>query len=274
MMDDTKRSERAGSQSDDGPQPLVPPREDLTARLADLGQRLVLDEHQYWRVPEGWTEAEVRELAAQLGMPLDIMAHGALIAAGAAMPGNRSPLDAGIPRFDFQAVEARHSMRRLNESANRLSRADRLAVLDCQGRGCRRRLGEVVTRPSPGAVTPDGTIEPDWTTDGPVFTIFGPFEREPSRTMGEYRLRGPKESITAPTQSITLRGHRLREDGTLDPAEVPLGPVEKIAIVCGCGYRNIVSLSTLSAIAEAARAAIDGGLTKGPQESEPNRNKR
>ncbi len=266
MMDHPKRPEPAGPLADEKPQALVPPRADLTARLADLGQRLVVDEHQYWRVPEGWTEAEVRELAAQLGMPLDIMAHGALIAAGAAMPGNMSPWDAGIPRFDFQAVEARHSMRRLHESANRLSRADRLVVLDCQGRGCRRRLGQVVTGPSPGAVTPDGTVEPDWTTEGPVLTIFGPFEREPSRSRGEYRLRGRKESVTAPTQSITLRGHRLREDGTLDPAEVPLGPGEKIAISCGCGHQNIVSLSALSAMAEATRAAIDGGPTRGPQE--------
>ena len=252
----------------------MPLRDDLAAKLDDLGLRLVLDEQQYWRVPEGWTESELRELAAKMGIPLDNMAHHAVISARGAMPGHMSPWDAGIPRFDFQAVEARHSMRRLNESANRLSRADRLVVLDCQGRGCRRRLGEVVTRPRSGAVTADGTIEPDWTTEGPVLTIFGPFEREPSRRMGEYRLRGRKESVTAPTQSITLRGHRLREAGTLDRAEVPLGPGEKIAIVCGCGHQNIVSLSALSAMAEAARAAIDAGLTRGPQAPEPNRKKR
>jgi hypothetical protein len=166
------------------------------------------------------------------------------------------PYHAGVPGID--PLEGRHAMRRLAESANRLSRADRLLVLDCQGRGCRRRLGQVLTRPRGGAVTPHGTIEPDHFTDGPVLAIFGPFDQTSRGVPGEYRLRGRTESVTAPTQSITLRGHRMRDDGTFDPEEVPLGPGQQIVIVCGCGHRNQVNMSALSATVEPARAAIDG----------------
>jgi hypothetical protein len=254
-MDDPTRREQAAPRADDAPKPPVIKLDDLAAKLDDLGKRLVLDEHLYWLVPEGWTETSLRELAAQVGIPLDIMAHRAVIAARGVMPGNRSPWGAGIPQFDFEAVTGRHARRRLNESANRLSQTDRLVVLKCQGRGCRRRLGQVVTRPSSGAATSDGTIEPDWTTEGPVLIIFGPVE--PGSRPGEYRLRGRKESVTAPTRGITLRGHKVREDGTLDPSEVPLGPGERIAIVCGCGHENVVSLSALSSMAELARAALD-----------------
>lgn len=267
-MDDPTRPE-AGLPDDGAPRPPESQREDLAAKLDDLGRRLVLDEHQHWRVPEGWTEAELRDLATQMGISLDIIAHLAVIAARGEIPGNRSPWDVGIPQFDFEAVNGQHARRRLSESANRLPRNDRLLVLDCQGRGCRRRLGQVVTRPSAGAVTPDGTIEPDWTTHGPVLIIFGPFERDPSRSQGQYRLRGSQESVTAPTQGISLRGHKLRADGTLDPTEVPLGSGQRISILCGCGHENVVSLSALSAMAESARAAIDGVLPKRPRDPEP-----
>ena len=166
------------------------------------------------------------------------------------------PYDAGVPGID--PLEGRHAIRRLAESANHLSRADRLLVLHCQGRGCRRRLGQVLTRPRGGAVTRDGTIEPDYFTDGPVFAIFGPFDQTSPSVPGEYRLRGRKESVTAPTQSITLRGHRLRDDGTFDPEEAPLGPGHQVVIVCGCGHRNEVNMSTLSTTVEPARAARAG----------------
>jgi hypothetical protein len=165
-------------------------------------------------------------------------------------------LGARVPGKD--PVEARHSLRRLAESANRLGRADRLLVLDCQGRGCRRRLGQVLTRPGRGAVTPDGEILADPFTDGPVLAIFGPFDDSPGGNSGEYRLRGRKESVTAPTQTITLRGHYLRNDGSFDPEELPLGPGQQVVIICGCGHRNEVNTSALSAMAEPARAAIDG----------------
>jgi hypothetical protein len=155
-------------------------------------------------------------------------------------------------------VARRHSGRRLTENANRLSAPDRVFVLDCQGRGCRRKLGQVLTRPGRGAVTPDGEILPDHYTDGPILTIFGPFDPSPDGDPNEHRLRGKKESVTAPTMSIPLRGHRVLDDGTWDPAELPLEAGNQIVIVCGCGHRNEVNLSVLSAAAELARAAIDG----------------
>jgi hypothetical protein len=148
-------------------------------------------------------------------------------------------------------------MRRLRESANRLSRPDRLFVLDCQGRGCRRRLGQVLTRPQGGGTTPDGKIEPNFFTHGPVFVIFGPFDDTQPAVKGEYRLRGTKELITAPGHAITLRGRLTREDGTVDTAELPLGPGHSLVLVCGCGHRNVVNVSALSERAEMARAALD-----------------
>jgi len=155
-------------------------------------------------------------------------------------------------------VARRHTGRRLTENANRLSAPDRVLVLHCQGRGCRRRLGRVLTQPGRGAVTPDGEILPDHFPDGPVFVIFGPFDLSPDANPEEYRLRGKRESVTAPPVSIPLRGHRVLDDGTWDHAELPLEPGNQIVIVCGCGHRHEVNLSALSAMAEPARAAIDG----------------
>ena len=162
--------------------------------------------------------------------------------------------DAGVPADD--PVAARHARRRLLESANRLSRPDRLLVLDCQGRGCRRRLGQVLVRPQRGGTTPDGRIEPDYFTDGPVLVIFGPFDATPP-AQGEYLLRGRQASMSAPTKAIPLRGHRIRKDRTLDPTELPLGPGHAVVVVCGCGHRNTVSMSALSEWAERARDALD-----------------
>jgi hypothetical protein len=148
-------------------------------------------------------------------------------------------------------------MRRLRESANRFTRPVRLMVLDCRGRGCRRRLGQVLTHPQPGGTTPDGTIEPNYFTDGPVLVIFGPFNETRQAVPYEFWLRRMKESITAPTHAITLRGHPIREDGTVDPAELPLGPGRRVVVICGCGHRNVISLSALSEHVEKVRAALD-----------------
>lgn len=161
----------------------------------------------------------------------------------------------GVPSGD--PVETRHAMRRLRESSNRLSRPDRLLVLDCQGRGCRRKLGQVLTHPERGGATPDGTIEPNFFTEGPVLMIWGPFASEPSTAVREYTLRGTKASMTAPLHTLTLRGHRVREDGSIDPAELPLGPGHSVVIVCGCGHRNVVSMSALSEQVELVRSALD-----------------
>jgi hypothetical protein len=148
-------------------------------------------------------------------------------------------------------------MRRLRKEANRLSRQDRVLVLDCRGRGCRRRLGQVLVRPERGGSTPDGTIEPNFFSEGPVLVIWGPFDGNAPTAQGEYILLNRKESMTAPTHTVTLRGHLIRPDGTLDPAEVPLGPGHRIAILCGCGHRNVVSLSALSEQVELVRGALD-----------------
>jgi len=148
-------------------------------------------------------------------------------------------------------------MRRLRVSANRLTREDRLLVLGCQGRGCRRKLGQVLTRPQRGGVTPDGEVEPNKFTEGPVLIIWGPFASDPGAADGEYVLRGAKASMTAPVHTVTLRGHLVRDDGTIDPAELPLGPGRNLAITCGCGHRNVVSLSALSERVELVRAALD-----------------
>jgi hypothetical protein len=166
---------------------------------------------------------------------------------------DRAPREASI-----DPVARRHSGRRLSESANRLSRPDRLLVLDCQGRGCRRRLGQLITRPGRGAVTPDGEILPDPFPDGPVFTIFGPFDTSPDANPDEYRLRGKRESVTAPSVAIPLRRRRLVDDGTSNSVEMALERGVRIVIVCGCGHRNMVNLSALSALGEPARAASDG----------------
>jgi hypothetical protein len=115
----------------------------------------------------------------------------------------------------------------------------------------------VLARPERGGVTPDGTIEPNFFTDGPVVVIWGPFASDPSTAESEYTLRGKKASITAPTHTVTLRGHRVRQDGTIDPTELPLGPDRSIVIVCGCGQRNLVSVSALSGQLELVRAALD-----------------
>jgi len=142
-------------------------------------------------------------------------------------------------------------------SANRLSREDRLLVLDCHGRGCRRKLGQVLTHPERGGVTADGVIEPNKFPEGPVLVIWGPFASDPSSADGEYKLRGRKASTTAPVHTVTLRGHRVLEGGIIDQAELPLGPGRRIAITCGCGHRNEVSLSALSELGERVRAALD-----------------
>ncbi|MGA2514475.1 MAG: hypothetical protein ABSG37_12790 [Candidatus Limnocylindrales bacterium] len=65
--------------------------------------------------------------------------------------------------------------------------------------------------------------------------------------------------MTAPVHTVTLRGHRVRKDGTIDPAELPLGPGRSIVIVCGCGHRNELSLTALSEQVELVRAALDAG---------------
>jgi hypothetical protein len=131
-------------------------------------------------------------------------------------------LKAGV--FPVDPLEARHASRRLRKSANQLSRPDRLLVLDCQGRGCRRQLGQVLTHPPGGGNTPDGTIEPTMFTDGPVLEVWGPFAPDPRSGNGEFILRGRKASITAPKHTVTLRGRRVRPDGTIDPEELPSGP--------------------------------------------------
>ncbi len=63
--------------------------------------------------------------------------------------------------------------------------------------------------------------------------------------------------MTAPLHTLPLRGHPVREDGTLDPAEIPLGPGHATAIICGCGHRNNVNLSALSERLELVRRALD-----------------
>ena len=154
------------------------------------------------------------------------------------------------------SADARHAMRRLSEASNRLTRADRFLVLKCQGRGCRRRLAQVVVRPGRGTLTPDGRIEPDRFTDGPQLTLFGPLESSTGTVQGEYRLRG-RESVAAPGLSISLRGHQVRHDGSIAPEEVPLGPGHEIVVVCSCAHRNIVNLSALSARVELVRHGTD-----------------
>lgn len=183
--------------------------------------------------------------------------HGSPPPAGATetRSGSVFVLKPGVPASD--PVARRHALRRLAESANRLSRPNRLFVLHCQGRGCRRRLGQVLSRPQGGGTTPDGTIETNYFTDGPVFVIFGPFDETQAADKDEFRLRGTRESITARSHSITLRAHRLREDGTTDPVEVPLRPGRSIVIVCGCGHRNDLNMSALSERTEKVRAALD-----------------
>lgn len=126
--------------------------------------------------------------------------------------------------FPVDPDEARHATRRLRKSANELSRPDRLLVLDCQGRGCRRQLGQVLTRPPGSGVTPDGTIQATEFTEGPVLEVWGPFESDPKSGDSEFVLRGRKASI---------------------------------AIICGCGYRHVVSLSALSGQVELVRGALD-----------------
>jgi hypothetical protein len=138
-MDDPTRREHAGLPADDAAQMPVSEREDLAAKLDELGKQLVLDDHRYWRVPAGWTEAELRELAAQMGVPLDIMAHHAVIAARGAMPGNRSRWDAGIPRFDFEAREASADMQRLRKADHAAGKIAK--PIQCRGgHGCRRLI--------------------------------------------------------------------------------------------------------------------------------------
>ena len=157
------------------------------------------------------------------------------------------------------SLDRRHAARRLTEAANRGSRPDRLLVLDCRGRGCRRRLGKLDTRPGRGQVTPDGEILPDRFPDGPVFTIFGPFEVTPESSTEEYRLRGKQESVTAPTVGFPLRRHRSLASRARRPNGVPIEPGVKVVIVCGCGYRNEIDLGALAAAGELARSAGDPG---------------
>lgn len=159
--------------------------------------------------------------------------------------------------FPVDPDEARHATRRMRKAANRLSQPQRLLVLDCQGRGCRRKLGQVLTHPPGGGTTPDGVIEPTKFTDGPVLEVWGPFETAPRSGEGDFVLRGTKASITAPKHTITLRGRWVLPDGSIDPTELPLGPGRSITIVCGCGHSHVVSLSDLSASVELVRNAID-----------------
>lgn len=159
--------------------------------------------------------------------------------------------------FPIDPDEARHAYRRMRKRANEISRPNRQLVLDCQGRGCRRQLGQVLTRPPGGGLTPDGRIEPTEYTDGPVLEIWGPFESDPRSGDGVLTLRAKKASITAPKFTITLRGRRVRADGTIDPAELPLDPGRSIDIVCSCGHGHSVSLSALSQQVELVRNALD-----------------
>src|SRR5450759_1645135 len=136
---------------------------------------------------------------------------------------DRAPRDA-----DNSPVGRRHAARRLTEAANHSSRPDRLLGLHCRGQGCRRRLGQLLIRPGRGEITPDGEILPDPFLDGPVLTLFGPFEGTPESITDEYRLRGKRESVTAPTVGIPLRRHRSLASRALHPNGVPIEPGVKI----------------------------------------------
>jgi hypothetical protein len=180
-----------------------------------------LGEHLYWHLPEGWTEAEVRELAAQVRMPLDVMAHLAVITARGAIPGNRSPWEAGIPRFDFEARPASEDMRRLlkaDHAAGKIARPIR-----CRGgHGCRR----LIARPR---------INPD-AAGGVELVLIGPVHVDPST--GTYVFGSARPSRASDVYLAGFGPGHLDSDW-------------KINVRCSCGHPDTIYVGR--ALQEASR---------------------
>lgn len=216
-MDDPTQPGIAGPQADNPP---GLEREDLARKLNDLGKRLVLDEHLYWRLPEGWTEAAVRDLAAQMGMPLDVMAHLAVATARGDIPGRRSPSDAGVPRFDFEAREgsaAIQQLRNADHTAGLITKPIR-----CRGRGCRR----TIARPR---------INPD-AVGGLELALIGPVSVDPSTRVYVFGSGRPSRA-----SDVYLAGFG---QGQLDPAWT-------IDVRCSCGHEETLYVGR--ALHEASR---------------------
>lgn len=163
-MDDPTRRAHAGPQADDAPELPWPERQDLAAKLDDLGKRLVLDAHRFWSIPEGWTEAELRDLARQLGMPLALMAHLAVTTARGVEPVAPTGRNAGVPRFDFEARVESAELRRLRKAEHAAGKIAK--AIHCRGRGCRR----LIARPR---------LNPD-ATGGVELVLIGPVHPDPS----------------------------------------------------------------------------------------------
>jgi hypothetical protein len=209
-MDDPMRPEHAGPQADDASQLPVPERQDRAARLDDLGKRLVLDAHRYWRVPEGWTEAELRDLAGQLGMPLDVMAHLAFAAAKGAVPGDPIGRDPGVPRFDFEAHEESAELLRLRKAEHAAGKIAK--PIPCRApRSCRR----LIARPR---------LNPD-ATGGVELVLIGPVSFDPST--GTY-VFGSGRPLRA--SDVCLLG--------VGPGRTD--PEWKIKVRCSCGHPDTI----------------------------------
>jgi hypothetical protein len=212
-MDDPTRRAQAGLQADDAPELPVPEGQDVAARLDDLGTRLVLDEHRFWRVPEGWNEAELRDLARQLGMPLAVMAHLAVTAAQGAMPGDPTGWGARVPRFDFEARVESAELRRLRKAEHAVGKIAK--PIYCRGRGRGRGCRRLIARPR---------LNPD-AAGGVEFVLIGPVRCDPST--GTYVFGSGRPSRAS---DVYLAG--------FGPGHVDLE--WKIDVRCSCGHPDTI----------------------------------
>ena len=146
-MDDRTRRAFAGPHADDAPELPMQERKALTAKLDDLGKRLVLDAHRFWSVPDGWTEAELRDLGGRLDLPLALMAHLAVTTARGLEPVDPTTRHAGVTRFDFEARVESAELRRVRKAEHAAGNIAK--AIHCRGRGCRRLLAR--PRPNPDA---------------------------------------------------------------------------------------------------------------------------
>jgi len=197
-------------------------REELARRLEDLGKKIVIDQHGFWAVPDGWTEESVLSLASEVGVNATLLGRLAMLRAGRGRsydPGSTEVPDVRVPRPRFSARDEAAELKRLRLADRQASTW--LKAIHCRRHGCRRLIARV--RPNPDA---SGGVE---------FVLIGPVSLDPNRRRYVY---GAGRSARA--SDVHLHG-------------VGVGLVDadwKVQVECSCGQtESLLVGQTLQALA-------------------------